>query len=172
MTLQQARLKLRPNLRVFGHTAQENKHPISSPPSFIASLVHACMLLLPSAEWIMHIPLCCDVCFVLVASSKADATNVQLTLLTYRKKGRFRIAFLPWQETANCLLGTVCCLAFQRLFRGSDSCGRTSGNHQTPEILRALAQNRSIACAVLTKDVYARPNPGTSVSFLDAGVCF
>lgn len=71
-----------PNLLVSSHTAQEHKDPICSPPGFITCLVHACVLFLPSAEWVAHIALCCGVRFAFVPTCQAGSTDVQLALLT------------------------------------------------------------------------------------------
>ncbi len=70
-----------PHLLVLGHPAQEHKHAIATQAGLVASLVHARMLLLPLAEWVGNEPLACHLWLPLVASGKADTTDVQLALL-------------------------------------------------------------------------------------------
>lgn len=71
-----------PNLLVTRYTTQEHKNAIIPPPSFITSLVHACVLTFSLAEGVVHIALCREVWLAFIASCKADATDVELTLLT------------------------------------------------------------------------------------------
>ncbi len=70
-------------LLVFGNSPQEDQHPIPTPAGFIPSLVHACVLLIPSAEGVVDKALPGHDWLALIPPGQADAADVQLTLLTY-----------------------------------------------------------------------------------------
>ena len=71
------------DLLVFLHPAQEDNHTIMAPESFISSLVHPGMLLLPSAEGVGHKAVSSHGWLTLVASCQHDAADVQLPCLPY-----------------------------------------------------------------------------------------
>ena len=71
------------DLLVFLHPAQEDNHTIMAPESFISSLVHPGMLLLPSAEGVDHKAVSSHDWLTLVASCQHDAADVQLPCLPY-----------------------------------------------------------------------------------------
>ena len=71
------------DLLVFLHPAQEDNHTIMAPESFISSLVHPGMLLLPSAEGVGHKAVSSHGWLTLVASCQHDAADVQLPRLPY-----------------------------------------------------------------------------------------
>ena len=72
------------HLLIFGNSAQEDQHPIPPPTGLIPRLVHACVLLLPAAEGILHKSLPRHDWLTLVPPGQTNPTDVQLALLTYQ----------------------------------------------------------------------------------------
>jgi len=69
------------DLLVLLDSAQEDDNTITAPESFISSLVHAGMLLLPPAEGVGHKAVSCHAWLPLVASCQHDTADIQLPCL-------------------------------------------------------------------------------------------